>query len=71
MLAESQKELADKRRKLAKIKVDLEDLTAGENALAGLDVGSAGVAGEWLQCSPGWPCLHDKGTHSCGCRRLP
>ena len=33
VLAESQKELADKRRKLAKIKADLEDLTAGENAL--------------------------------------
>ena len=49
VLAESQKELADKRRKLAKIQADLEDLTAGENALARLEVGKA------------WCCLQGDG----------
>ena len=65
-LAESQKELADQRRKLAKIKADLEDLTAGETALASLGVGkgrcslqdnggsaaAAGRAGKTKACTP-------------------
>lgn len=73
VLAESQKELADKRRKLAKIKADLEDLTAGENSPGkpGVREGWMQLAGGWLQCSPSWPCLQDTGLHSCGCRRCP